>query len=332
MKNNDNESAIELIIDEFESNLSEEGKIELQRWVQADPENQKLYKEFYNLHNTLDILAVYKGLDPDSSWENLEKKLDGISPAVQAPVVSITRNLRVWWLSAAAVLFCTIGIVAYQLAGVPDTTLLTLANQHQQFSLPDGSSVAMKGNTVIKYNENQFKRSRGLTLLQGEAFFDVVHNAARTFHIELGNLRVTDIGTSFVIKRSESETVVMVSSGKVAFEDLSNNTQVILSAGEKGVFTKNGKTISTASISDVNYKSWVDKKLSFRNSPLSEVLKDLEETYGSKVTLRDETLKKRVLTATLNYQTIDSALIVIATSLQLKVEKQADHYELVAGK
>jgi transmembrane sensor len=331
-KINDNESAIELIIDEFESNLSEEGKIELQRWVHSNPENEKLYKEFQNLNNDLDVLSVYKHLDPVSSWDVLEKKIGHLSVMETHPAVRMYRRPRIWWMSAAAILICSVGIIAYQMISAPDMTLRTLANQHIQYRLPDGSSITMNGNTVIKYNESKFQKSRELTLLKGEAFFDVVHDPGKIFQIAVGDLRVTDIGTSFVIKKSESEITVMVSSGKVAFQDLSSNNKVILGAGEKGVFMTGTKAITTASNDDVNYKSWIDKKLIFKNALLPVVVKELEETYGSKIILKDNVLKKRMLTATLNYQTIDSALVVIAASLQLKVEKQADHYELTAGK
>ena len=328
-KNNDN--AIELVIDEFEMNLSEEERIELQKWVHENPENQKLYRELHSLRKGLDILAEYKKLDQDRSWDTLEQKLGYLSDNRINPVIQMRKKQRMWWLSAAAILICTIGITAFLWINAT-TTLSTLSNQQVQYRLPDGSFITMNGNTVIKFSQNKFDKNRELVLLKGEAFFDVVHDPDKIFQIVMGNLCITDIGTSFIIKRSNSESTVIVQSGKVAFEDLSSGKRFILGPGKKGVFVAGTRNIFAAPNTDINYKSWVDKKLSFNNAPLSEVVKELEETYGSKVILKDDVLKKRMLSATFHYQTIDSALVVIAAGLQLKIDKQTDHYLLTASK
>lgn len=329
MKTN-NDNPIELIIDEFESNLSEEGKMQLQKWVDSNPENQKLYDEFHSVKNSLSLLDLYKNLDQDSSWNKLEQKINFSEEQDPGSVSNINRNYKLWWMSAAAILICSISVIAYQLFNTREMTISTVAMQQKQHKLPDGSVITMNGNTVIKYNESGFDKNRELTLIKGEAFFDVVHDPGKVFQIGMGDLRVTDIGTSFIIKRSDIETIVIVSSGKVAFEDISSNKRFILGPGEKGVFVAKTKNITAAANPDTNFKAWVDKKFSFKNSPMREVVKELEEAYGSRVILKDDILKKRTLTATLNYQTIDSALLVIAASLQLEIEKQPDHYELVA--
>lgn len=325
-KINNNENAIELIIDEFEGNLSEKGRIELQKWISSQPENENTYREFNNIKNNLDILAAYKDLDPDTSWKVIEQKLGQVLSDTDMPKHKIRH--KIWWLSAAAILICLISVTLYQLFNSNSITVNTLANQQRKYTLPDGSSITMNENTTIKYNENSFSKNRELNLLQGEAFFDVVHDPGKVFHINMGDLRVTDIGTSFIVKRSDSEIAVIVNSGRVAFEQLSYGNHVILDPGKKGIFLTGAKTVMDAPNLDLNYKSWVDKKLSFRNTTLSEVARELSKTYGSKVILKENTLKTRMLSATLNYQTIDSALVVISASLQLKVHKVADQYIL----
>jgi len=324
-KINNNEEAIELIIEEYDGELTADGKAELQKWINSHPENERTYREFLEVKNNLDILASYKELDADTSWEVLEQKLE---PASDSKILSVRGQHKIWWLSAAAILICIISIVLYQAINSNILTLNTLANHQRQFRFPDGSSVTLNENTSIKYSEKGFGRTTELNLLHGEAFFEVVHDPGRVFQINMGDLRVTDIGTSFIVKRSASEISVMVNSGKVAFEHLSTGEHVILVAGEKGVFlTGTNRIIGTPNL-DINYKSWVDKKLSFRNTPLSEVANELGKTYGTKVILNVDQLKKRTLSATLNYQTVDSALVVISASLQLKVHKADGQYIL----
>jgi transmembrane sensor len=319
------EEAIELIIDEFDNNLSGKEEDELQKWIASDIKNERLYREFHKVRDSVDILAVYKELDPDASWEALDQKLDSDS---QFSTSHRKKYYTLWWFSAAAVLLCFVSIALYQWTNSKNITLTTAANEKRQYSLPDGSVIILNENTTVRYNLNKFERDRGLSLLEGEAFFEVVHDPSKVFHIDMGDLRVTDIGTSFMVQRSGPEISVIVSSGRVAFEQLSSGNHVILDPGKKGIFLKGAKSIIEAPNPHLNYKSWIDKKLYFRNTPLLEVTKELKRTYGVNVTLRDNRLRKRTLSASLKYATADSALLVISESLQLKVHKANTGYIL----
>jgi transmembrane sensor len=321
-----NEKAIELMIDEFDGNLSGEGMTELQQWIESGEENKTTYHEFHRIKNSMDILAVYKELDENTSWDALDEKLNAEAKAKTVKLTSHKNRVAMWWLSAAAMIVAVIGSTLYfsMTAGV--VTLTTLANQHQTVNLPDGSSVVLNENTTLEYNKNEFAKNRELSLVKGEAFFEVVHNPENIFRINLGNLRITDIGTSFTVKRSDEEISVVVNEGRVAFEHLSYGNRVILSEGSKGIYLAGSKSIINTTNTDVNFKAWMDKKLNFNNTPLLEAAKVLEKTYGSKVVLKTSNLNNRPVNASTNYQTVDSALNVIATSLQLHVRKAGSRY------
>ncbi len=310
------------MIDEFDGNLSAEDKAELQQWIDSGEENKATYLEFHRIKNTLDILTVYKELDENTSWDALESKINA-----NAGVVSIRKNSHLTrWFSIAASLIAAIGVAFYFYINANVVTLSTVANEHKTVTLPDGSSIAMNENTVVKYNSADFAKNRELKLIQGEAFFEVVHNPENIFRINLGNLRVTDIGTSFSVKRSDAEVSVVVSTGRVAFEHLSYGNRVILDPGNKGIFLTGSKSIINTANADVNYKAWMDKKLNFNNTPLPEVAKVLEKTYGSQVVLRRNALNGRTYSASMNVQTIDSALVIISKTMDLKVRKSGSKY------
>lgn len=316
-----NETAISLIIDELDGNLSDpDKKIELQKWIEASPENKLIYKEFCQINEGLDTLAVYETLDPNASWLALEQKLEPSSKR-------ITTYSNKWWLAAAAILIAVMSMPLYRLINPNQITVNTAANEHKTIQLSDGSYFTLNENSTVQYNRNNSKTTE-VALLKGEVFFNIIHNPARIFKVNLGDVNITDIGTSFNVKRTLNEISVIVATGKIAFGTVASRKTLLLHAGKKGTYTITDKRLVDSYNIDKNYRAWLNRKLSFINTPLSEVAERLERAYGTKVVLGNSSLQKRKLNASLNYQTIDSALAVISSTLQIKVSKQDNGYVL----
>ena len=89
----------------------------------------------------------------------------------------------------------------------------TAVGQQQATTLDDGSVVLLNTNSQIKvdYNNN----FRNIRLLQGEAHFTVVKNAARPFRVYAGDGRVEAVGTAFSVYLKDDSVDVTVTEGKV---------------------------------------------------------------------------------------------------------------------
>ncbi|MEM6499439.1 MAG: FecR domain-containing protein [Pseudomonadota bacterium] len=90
---------------------------------------------------------------------------------------------------------------------------LSPVGRTSQVTLQDGSRILLGARSAIAVEYTKDKRK--VSLLAGEAFFDVQPDAARPFIVSAAELSARAIGTSFEVRRRSSGGSVAVASGKV---------------------------------------------------------------------------------------------------------------------
>ena len=317
-----------LIIDDLDNTITPANKELLRQWRETDPANEKTYQEFLNVQVNLDKLVVRLDIDARRSWESLDKKIEN-APALEAfPLFKKEKENHYWFKIAASLLIlCSIGYYFVQ----KNQNVVISTDQQATVTnivLPDGTVVKLNAATTISYNKSSFRRDRKLELLKGEAFVQVAEDKSVQFRVDLGELEAKDIGTRFNISKNENKIAVIVEEGKVALRHHSSKKEVLLTAGKIGLYNPATKELVAANNPDLNYKAWIDKNFVFTAVPIAEVASQLEKAYSSRIDIKGDQLKKRKLTASLKYQTLDSALAVISASLQCKVTKSKNTYTL----
>jgi ferric-dicitrate binding protein FerR (iron transport regulator) len=94
---------------------------------------------------------------------------------------------------------------------------------------------------------------------------------------------------------------------------------VFLKPGE--LATVKNKRMSTQSVNQQRYTSWVENKLFFERTPLRDLSLLLRDTYGLTVTFSDPALETRELSGEISAATVDEILYAIGETLDLRVEK-----------
>lgn len=94
--------------------------------------------------------------------------------------------------------------------------------------LPDGSELYLAADTRLQVRFNGGQRL--VYLLQGQAIFEVAHDANRAFTVDGGLARVTVLGTRFVVERAASALQVSVQRGRVLVENEQGSQ--VLAAGQ----------------------------------------------------------------------------------------------------
>ena len=79
---------------------------------------------------------------------------------------------------------------------------------------------------------------------------------------------------------------------------------------------------------DLNYKAWLDHHFRFTETPLHEVVAQLERAYHTRIRIAEPELRVRRLTADIDYEQVDTVLAVIAASFQCHVIKNQETYVL----
>ena len=317
-----------LIIDDLDNTITPANKELLNQWRAVDPANEKTYQEFLNIQVNLDKLVGRLDIDAQCSWESLNKKIENAPDSDEFPLFKRERQNRYWLkIAASFLILCAVG---YYFVQKSQNVVITTDQQTAvtNIVLPDGTTVKLNAATTISYNKSSFNRDRKLNLLKGEAFVQVADNKSVQFRVDLGELEAKDIGTRFNISKNEDKIALIVEEGKVALRHHKSNKEVLLTAGKIGLYNPATNELTAANNPDLNYKAWIDKQFVFTAVPIAAVASQLEKAYRSKINIIGDQLKKRKLTASLKYQTLDSALAVISASLQCKVTKSKSTYTL----
>ncbi|OOQ59147.1 FecR family protein [Mucilaginibacter pedocola] len=132
--------------------------------------------------------------------------------------------LRLKVASVAAMLLVVAGAFYYlhnkpvQPEAVRINTAIAEAGKMKLVELADGTKIWLNSTSKLSYPEHFSEKVREVTLLEGEAFFDIAHEAKRPFIVHSKGINTQVLGTSFNVNAySYSNKIeVTVSTGKVA--------------------------------------------------------------------------------------------------------------------
>jgi ferric-dicitrate binding protein FerR (iron transport regulator) len=151
---------------------------------------------------------------------------------------------------------------------------------------------------------------------------------ANPFTVHSGNVMVSVLGTSFNVKqvKGSPQVEVYVKTGQVNMSLEESEQSVILNAEEFGlaIDTK----LSHSELEMPNYISWKTKEFKFVDTRLTDVLKELEESYHVSISSDNLDLSQRRITTSYSGQSIDAILETISTAFGLSVSHENDVYLL----
>jgi ferric-dicitrate binding protein FerR (iron transport regulator) len=194
-----------------------------------------------------------------------------------------------------------------------------------QIHLPDGSKVTLNPLTELKVSRSFNKQDRTVILNTGKAVF-VVQHMPLPFVVNMEKSIVKDIGTSFIIDKTQGSISVKVITGKVEFTKLKDNETKALTAGMSIALDVEKNDFGLVNIDTSNFEI-PDNSLDFKNTPLSEVISKLEKVYKKRITLKSDQLGEKRLTAKLTGVSFDNVMQIIAGSLDLSIDQQNGVYE-----
>jgi ferric-dicitrate binding protein FerR (iron transport regulator) len=286
-------------------------------------------------------MQATKAPDLDREWKTLQSKIaQAPSPNIkiepgQSSINSLSRRFSfspAWMLRAAAILILLLipawFLVRYALQ--PEMMVITASENVQTVTLPDGSLVTMRKGSVIEFPE-EFSRRQRTVNLSGEAFFEVIKDAAKPFLVSSGNSRTEVTGTTFSVHTDNVKQVteVILASGSVivSFESKPDEG-VLLSPGEKAVLSESASTIEKSINSDPNFLAWKTHVIRFDNTALPDAFKVLTHVYGAGFRLSGGTFENCRITATFEHQSLESILNVFKATLNLQLNQRADGWEI----
>jgi transmembrane sensor len=324
----------ELIAESLTGSLSAEGELQLQQWISSGPENKEKYLKIKELWQAgMEDYRYYQLANAEESWKALHAKMRKDDPELAETRViqgqfdqkrKFIRNL----IAIAAVFIGFIGIGLWFILPKNHPVIFETAyNVQKRVNLLDGSVITLQPNTKIEVPAAYNKSVRTVIMDAGEARFDVVHNAVKSFIVEMGATQVRDIGTSFTIHKEPNIIDVSVSSGKIAFVKLSTRETKELNAGSAVSFDVQRERFGNTEVAD-SIKT-AKRLLVFENTPLSTVLANVQKVYGKKIIINNG-IANNTFTGQLDGMSFKGVLKVICTTYGLVYEKNDSAYILKA--
>ncbi|SEH14965.1 FecR family protein [Sphingopyxis sp. YR583] len=240
---------------------------------------------------------------------------------------------RVRWaamsaLAASLVLAVSVGVFERAPIGQPVSTAIA---QTRVLTLPDGSRVTLGPDSRIATHIDG--EERRVTLMSGEAFFEVAHDRSRPFWVEAGDARIQVVGTKFDVTRSSGRVHVSVLEGVVKVHEpsplLSAAAVVTLRKSQKieivdstGFFA--APPAAAVMEDPVPAGEWRRGTRTYIDTRLGDVVSDLNRYYGPGVRISDPALADVRIAMELRPSDVDAFFDVLPLIAPVKIEKNRD--------
>lgn len=157
------------------------------------------------------------------------------------------------------------------------------AKNRVNLTLPDKSKVKLNSESTLSYHYEKGKR---ITKLTGEAYFDVSVDKKNPFIVQVGDLNIEVLGTSFNVSSYQESDVVEASlvEGSIRlFYSGDPSVSYTLKPSQKALYSKKNREISFQDTDNVKETAWIQNHLVFESEKLSTVFLRIERWYGVKI-------------------------------------------------
>ncbi|MEP1086364.1 FecR domain-containing protein [Algoriphagus sp.] len=228
--------------------------------------------------------------------------------------------------SAASVILLAMAWMWYQL---PDEiTYQTTYGETKEILLPDSSMVILNSNSQISFIDNWEDQMAREIVIEGEAFFHVVHKVDHQPFKVLSsqNVEIEVLGTEFNVYNRAQETEVVLSSGLVtlSFPVKEKEGKIVMSPGELVEFKES--RFHRKKVDPVHYTSWKDKVLYLDETSLEEIIKMARNNYGITVEIANEELLDQTASGSMPIGDAENFIDQISKIFNLEITNEENKY------
>jgi len=297
-------------------NATQKEQDELARWAAESAENKAVFEKSKRTWVKADAFDdIFEVGDMASAWANIDQATE------EAKVVKMPLFQKALRIAAVGLVLvaCIWGIQNF--FGSDTILVASLEGEQKEITLPDGTAIWLNEGSSITYTADFEERT---VELEGEAFFDVVHNPNSPFVIYAGDSKTEVLGTAFNIRAysEEAQVELNVVRGKVAFsEKVIAQERPILTAGMSAELAKNTKAIAVAKVEKSNAMAWKNNKLSFSGTQIRQVVEDLERYFNVQMDVQNPAILNCTINGNYTNPKLQDILNVLSFSLDLDVQR-----------
>lgn len=265
----------ELLYNFFQGKTSIQEEIQIRKWMEASPDNFKLFMEERKLFDAMILLV-----DEDKVRSYQKKKL------------FLGNNWVKEIMKVAAIIAVTLlGTYIYNEFN-PEEELLAMqkitvpAGQRINLELSDGTVVWLNSRSTIQYPAS-FSGKKRTIHLNGEAYFEVAHNAQKPFIVETTKGNVEVLGTKFNLEAYADNNTFVTSLMEGSVKVTSGVKELLIKPDEMAVLEQG--RLKAKPIEDYNVYRWKEGLICFKDETFFNIMSKFETCYG--VTIKIENKK-----------------------------------------
>jgi len=267
------------------------------------------------------------------AWEHTDRLSVLRPPAPQPAEAPPTRRpFRpiLFRIAAAALLIAALGAgaAAYYSSNTDaprETIYATQVGGHQTVQLADGSKIELNTDTVLRARVSAHERL--VTLDRGEAYFQISHDPKHPFVVMVGDHRVTDLGTKFLVRRDNKNLEVAVTEGRVQLDTPDGRLQspVLLTRHEAASVHDNKVFVTRkTALSLTNELGWRHGFLVFDHTTLADAVAEFNRYNQGKLVIADPATARLTMDGTFPIDGISAFTEVAQEVFKLRVERRRE--------
>ncbi len=308
----------ELLLKFVSHQATDDEKQMILQWLHNDPKN-KIYldKLIWSFSSVLKDKADHSLMENDFSV--IQRK------------ARFRKGNRTLWLMAASVvgLFFSIGFI-FGLDNFFSNDLITVVSakgEKRELHFSDGTNVVLAPDSKLIYPEDFDGDVRSVEL-EGEAYFDVAHNADLPFVVRMPAGEIVVLGTKFNVKAypkdQESSAALVEGIVQVQFFQSGSNAvaaRQTLAPLQKAIFNKSNGSCQLDAFDPAVEMAWQNDRYVFYNKCFGEIVHNLERLYNVTIVVTDEPLLARRFTGEFGDESIEEVLHIFKewTNIQFEI-------------
>lgn len=253
----------------------------LAAWRAADPAHEEEYARIRSYCNAR--VTTTRSIDPEREFRKLQRRIAAGSESRRSGMLRLLATRMGRYASMAAML--AVGLFCgWALSGprAAERFAFITGSSISSFELPDGSRITLDKESRLEY-DGDFGRDERNVRLVGKGFFEVEKMPDKRFVVEMGDVQVSVLGTTFDASNRTEEGIVSASlvEGSVAFR--AGNQNLRLTPSRRAVYHVGSGEITVSEFDPEITTAWKDNLFRYKSLTLEEVLEQLSARYDVRI-------------------------------------------------
>ena len=266
-------------------------------WLAEDPANHDTLLQVAEIYHAQRTRQRIRQRNPQKALQKLHQRVERRSRRDFLRRLAVAASLLIGMLGIGSMVWNKLQ------PDVPPQmiTVSSNAGMRSQLSLPDGTIVHLNAGSTLIY-PSQYDKNERKVQLSGEAYFKVAHNAGHPFVVNAadGKVNIRVLGTEFNLQAYEKDSIVQATlvEGSVQLSVHGRKGNVLLAPSDIATYDIKADQLLLEKVNIAQVSGWMDGRLSFKDTPMPNVLRQLAHFYSVDFDIQDEVIHDYTFTGT----------------------------------